>query len=137
LAVWSRWPDKLSLEEHVADERARHQPDAMEQADDLAAARMIRLSATEPAIRTAFLMTCDQAERELAPIIAHRLRCPADALDVKVHAAAVVAVVRVISEQDITAVLTGASSPVDDIYARIAKAVREATNGAIGGPVKL
>lgn len=136
LEAWQRWPNELTLEEHVAAERAHRQPSPQETADDQAAARLIALSRTEPAIRTAFLMSCDQLEHALAPIVARRLhRSPAD-LDVLVHASAITAVVRVISEQIIVAVVTrGERPPLDESYARITRAVHEATNGAIGGAV--
>ncbi|MGC4941072.1 TetR/AcrR family transcriptional regulator [Kribbella sp. DT2] len=136
LTVLRRWPAELSLEEHLVAERARYQPGPEEAADNLAAARMIVLSATEPAIRGAWLLACEQFERDLLPVVAGRMRRPADDPDLRVHAAAVAAVVRVISEEVLADVLAGADrARMDDPYPRMARAVGAATGFAIGDPV--
>ncbi|MEV6282713.1 helix-turn-helix domain-containing protein [Kribbella sp. NPDC051770] len=137
LATWRSWPDDLSLEEHVAAEEKRRNLSPQQQADDRAAAQMIVLSRTEPAIRTAFLMSSDLAERELAPIVARRLRRAPDDLDVLAHTAAINAVVRVISEEIIVGALTrDERSPLADSNARIINAVRTATSNLIGDPIR-
>ncbi len=136
LAAWQRWPLDISLADHIAHERAQRRPTPQEAADDKASAQMIVLSHTEPAIRTAFLMSCDELEQALAPVVARRLGLAPDHLDVLVHTSAITAVVRVISEQTIVAVIThGKRPPENKTYARITRAVHDATGGAIGGPV--
>jgi AcrR family transcriptional regulator len=135
LEGWRRWPDDRSLEDHVAAEQDERTPSAEELDDDRAAGKMIVLSRTEPAIRTAFLMACDQAERELVPIVAHRLRRPLDDVGVRVHAATITAVVRVVSEEQLVAVVAGDRARLSDPFARIVRGVREATGGAIGDPM--
>ena len=74
------WPPQLSLEVHFAAESNRfgHEASGVERMDTALAVKMIRLADTEPAIRTAWLMACDQVEREMAEIIAQRLRLPAE-----------------------------------------------------------
>ncbi|MFS8199838.1 TetR/AcrR family transcriptional regulator [Streptomyces sp. CWNU-52B] len=132
------WPPALSLEEHFAAETRKYgrEASAVEVADNTLAMKMILLADKEPAIRTAWLMACDQMEREMTEIIGPRLALPADDLDVRLHAAAAAAALRVISE-DIGAAILGGADPRDYIDApeRIARAVRRATGGAVGDPI--
>ena len=132
------WPPQLSLEVHFAAESNKFGREAsdVERMDTELAIKMIRLADTEPAIRTAWLMACDQVEREMAEIIAGRLGLPAEDLDVRLHAAAASAALRVLNEHIGAAILEG-TDPRDftDAPARIARAVRTATGGAVGDPV--
>ncbi|WP_413801226.1 TetR/AcrR family transcriptional regulator [Streptomyces iranensis] len=132
------WPPQLSLEAHFAAESSKFGREAsdVERMDTELAIKMIRLADTEPAIRTAWLMACDQVEREMAEIIAERLGLPAENLDVRLHAAAASAALRVLNEHIGAAILEG-TDPRDfaDAPARIARAVRTATGGAVGDPV--
>ncbi|MFD3521638.1 TetR/AcrR family transcriptional regulator [Streptomyces sp. NPDC058653] len=138
MAILASWPAHLSLEDHVTAETRRYgrQADPVDLADNALAMKMIRLADTEPALRTAWLMACDQMEREMAHLIAARLGTAADDLDVRLHAAAAAAALRVISE-DIGAALLAGADPADfsDAPARVAGALRRATGGAIGDPV--
>ncbi|MFF2643672.1 TetR/AcrR family transcriptional regulator [Streptomyces niveus] len=138
MATLRGWPSHLSLEEHFAAESSRYgrEADAVERADTALAVKMIRLADTEPAIRTAWLMACDQVEREMTEIIAHRLGLPADDLDVRLHGAAASAALRVINEEIGAALLAGVDPrEYADAPARVAHAVRRATGGAVGDPV--
>ncbi|WP_344566162.1 helix-turn-helix domain-containing protein [Streptomyces axinellae] len=133
-----RWPANLSLEEQFAAETERFGREATEelQVDIVLGVKMVRLGDTEPAIRTAWLMACDQVERELADIIAARLGRKADDLDVRLHAAAASAALRVINE-DVGAGLLDGVAPREyaDSPTLIANAVRRATGGAVGDAV--
>ncbi len=132
------WPPALSLEEHFAAESARYDREAgpVEVADNRLAMQMILLAEKEPALRTAWLMACDQVEREMAVIIAGRLELPADDLRVRLHAAAASAALRVINEDIGAAVLEGADARTfADTPERVAHAVRGATGGAVGDPI--
>ncbi|MGW6060690.1 TetR/AcrR family transcriptional regulator [Streptomyces sp. NPDC055189] len=132
------WPADLSLEEHFRTEasRFRREADAVELADNALAVRMIRLADTEPPLRTAWLMACDQVEREMAEIIAKRLGLPAEDLQVRLHAAAASAAVRILNEYIGAALLDGADpAEFADTPERLASAVRVATGGAVGDPV--
>ncbi|MFE2375835.1 TetR/AcrR family transcriptional regulator [Streptomyces sp. NPDC059398] len=132
------WPAHLSLEERFSEEVSRYgrEAGAVELADNALAMRMIRLADTEPALRTAWLMACDQVEREMAGIIAKRLGQPATDLQVRLHAAAASAAFRVLNE-DIGAALLDGADPAEfsDAPARVAAAIRRATGGAVGDPV--
>jgi AcrR family transcriptional regulator len=138
MSMLRSWPRDLSLEEHLAAETTRYGREAgdAERADDMLATKMILLAEREPAIRTAWLMACDQVEREMAEIIAVRLRLPADDLQVRLHAAAASAALRVINE-DIGAALLEGTDPREfaDAPERVARAVRNATGGAVGDPI--
>ncbi|MFF1923874.1 TetR/AcrR family transcriptional regulator [Streptomyces sp. NPDC058221] len=141
LSVLRRWPRRSSLEEHLTTEltRLRHEAPPVSLADEMLAMKMIRLADTEPALRTAWLMACDQTEQELCVIIGDRLERPADDLEVRMHAAAAAAVVRVLDEYIGAALLTGTDIPefedVKAIARRYAHAIRTATGGAVGDPV--
>ena len=132
------WPLELSLEDHLLAERDRYGREAggSEVADNALAMKMIRLADSEPALRTAWLMACDQLEREMADIIAKRLRLPADNMDVRLHAATASAILRVVSE-DIGARIQDGTDPKHfaDSPAYLANAIRRATGGSLGDPV--
>lgn len=132
------WPRQLSLEEHFAAEGNRFGREAtpVDMADTRLAMQMISLARKEPALRTAWLMACDQVEREMAGIIAARLALPVGDFQVRLHAAAASAALRVINEDVGAALLEGADArQFADAPARIAHAVREVTGGAVGDPV--
>jgi AcrR family transcriptional regulator len=136
VAVLRRWPRDVSLEAHLvawAKERPR---DPELQAYDEAVIKMTVLAEKEPDVRAAWLMANDRVERELVGVIANRLRRSADDLEVRLHAAATTAVLRVISE-DISAALMAGTEPssIGNPFERMARAVRVATGGAFGDPV--
>ncbi|WP_445518223.1 TetR/AcrR family transcriptional regulator [Streptomyces sp. NEAU-174] len=143
MSVLRSWPRQSSLEDHLATELAgfRHDTEKLpvDLADEMLAMKMIRLADTEPALRTAWLMACDQTERELCAIIADRLERPADDLEVRQHAAAAAAVVRVLEEHIGAAILAGADvtefTDVAAVSLRFARAIRTATGGVVGDPV--
>ncbi|MGJ3253175.1 MAG: hypothetical protein ACFE0J_18885 [Elainellaceae cyanobacterium] len=97
------------------------------------------LAKTEPAIRTAWLMACDQGEREFIAVIANRLQRSTDDIEVRMHAAAATSVLRVISEDVSAAALTGtAPAAIDTPLKRIdfiVRALYVATGGVVGDPV--
>lgn len=132
------WPAHLPLEEHFVAETHRYGREAspVERADTELAIKMIRLADTEPAIRTAWLMACDQVEREMGEIFAIRLRLPVEDLDVRLHAASASAALRVINE-DIGAGFLRGEDPKKyaDAPERVARVIRHATAGAVGDPV--
>jgi AcrR family transcriptional regulator len=135
--VLRSWPRQLSLEDHFAAEVAGYDVgDSTEVADVMLATRMVRLSDSEPALRTAWLMACDQVEREMIGIVAKRLARPADDVDVRIRGAAASAAFRVVNEQVGAAVLSGADlREFGDLPRLVARAVRDATGGAIGDPL--
>ncbi len=136
VAIMRRWPRERSLEDHLVAWVAERPRGSEQEADDWAARKMIVLAETEPDLRTAWLMACDQMERDLVGIIADRLERPADDVEVRLHAAAVTSVLRVIDEVGSAALIAGGDlAPIGDPIGRMAQAVRVATGGALGDPV--
>ncbi|MGW7352878.1 TetR/AcrR family transcriptional regulator [Streptomyces sp. NPDC054784] len=133
-----RWPADVSLEDHVTAEGRRYVRETADAdaADDVLAMKMVVLSTREPALRTAWLMACDQSEHDMAAIIAARLRLPPDDRRVRLHAAAASAAMRVTNEWVGAALLAGAD-PRDfaDTPHLVAHAVRTATGGALGDAI--
>ncbi|MGE0220192.1 TetR/AcrR family transcriptional regulator [Mycolicibacterium sp.] len=136
IALAQRWPDELSLAEHMAADMVRNPLTEQEIADEVAALRIATLSATEPALRTAYLMVHDEMERGFVPVVARRLRLPDDDLTARLCAAAVTAAFRVVDE-DVgrRAILEKEKVTQEEALALIDRAIRDATNGRLGGPV--
>ena len=139
LAVLRDWPPQSTLEDHFASELTRRSRNAnpAQAADDLLSVQMVELARTEPAIRSAWLMACDQVEIGMVAIIAARLPDVTNP-EVRVHAAAATAAVRVVNEDISTDLLAGEADRIDigAVSGRLARAVRTATGGAVGDPVR-
>jgi AcrR family transcriptional regulator len=136
IALARRWPAELSLAEHMAADTAANPLTEQELADEISALRIATMSATEPALRTAYLMVHDAMERGFVPVVARRLRLPEDDLTVRLCAAAVTGAFRVIDE-DVGHRLIVEKEEVSqqEALALIDRAIRDATNGRLGGPV--
>ena len=82
-------------------------------------------------------MACDRVERGMAAVIGARLRRAVDDPQVRLHAAAAGAVVRVINEDTSRDLLANRYDRVDarHMSQRLARAVRASTGGAVGDPV--
>ncbi|MEU0144625.1 TetR family transcriptional regulator [Streptomyces sp. NPDC006288] len=141
MTVLRGWPRETSIEDHLAAELVglRDGTRPVDLADEMLAMKMIRLADTEPALRTAWLMACDQVERQMCEIVGDRLDRPADDIEVRLHAAAAASVIRVLDEHIGTAVLAGADltqfGGVAAVTRRYAHAIRTATSGVVGDPV--
>lgn len=139
LAMLKSWPRALSLEEHygaVLSARAAGVGSDLA-AHDLILARTLELAKTEPAIRSVWLMACDEVEAQMVGIVADRLHRPIDDPEMRLHAAAATAVMRLINEDLATSLLADDSTGLDirRVAERLPRAVRAATGGAIGDPV--
>lgn len=136
LDVMGRWPGELSLAEHLAADILAHPMTPQDVEDEFSAMRIASMTPTEPALRTAYLMVHDEMERGLVPVIAKRLELPRNDLTVRLSAAAVTGAFRVIDEDVSTAVVVhGTTVGQTETLALIDRAIREATNGRLGGPV--
>ncbi|MGH3582408.1 MAG: TetR/AcrR family transcriptional regulator [Mycobacterium sp.] len=136
LASAHRWPHELSLIEHLAAEAITYPLSPQDIADEVAALRIATMSASDPALRTAYLMVHDEMERGLIPVIADRLDLAADDLTVRLCAATVTGAFRVIDEDVGRAVIIeGKKVSQDEAYGLIDRGIREATDGRLGGPV--
>ncbi|MBS1691119.1 MAG: TetR family transcriptional regulator [Actinobacteria bacterium] len=136
LASMCRWPPELSLAEHLAVDIIRHPLSPQDIEDELSAMRIATMTGSEPALRTAYLMVHDRMEAGLIPVIAGRLGLPDGDLTVRLCAAAVTGAFRVIDEDVSKAVIIdGKSVSQSEALALMDRAIREATNGRLGGPV--
>jgi AcrR family transcriptional regulator len=136
IGVLDRWPPELSLGEHVAADAAAHPFTPQDIDDEISAMRIATMTTKEPALRTAYLMVHDELERGFIPVVAKRLRLPADDLTVRLCAAATTAALRVVDEDVSTAVIVhGQEVSQQETLALIDRAVLDATNGRLGGPV--
>lgn len=105
-------------------------------ADEVSAMRIASMTASEPALRTAYLMVHDELERGFIPVIAKRLRMNPHDLTVRLCAAAVTGALRVIDEDvSIAVVAHGEKVSPQQTLALIDRAILGATNGRIGGPI--
>jgi AcrR family transcriptional regulator len=137
IALANRWPAELSLADHMAADMVQNPLTDREIADEVAALRIATMSASEPALRTAYLMVHDEMERGFIPVVARRLRLPEDDLTVRLCAAAVTGAFRVVDE-DVgrRAIIDKEKVTQQEALALIDRAIRDATNGRLGGPVE-
>jgi AcrR family transcriptional regulator len=95
--VLHAWPPELELIDHL---REAYTPvlDSSSDEDVDAVLSVVRLTHHEPALRAAYLMLRERAEDALADVLGPRLDLPADAIEVRVQAAAMSAVLRVATD---------------------------------------
>ncbi|GLY53055.1 TetR family transcriptional regulator [Lentzea sp. NBRC 102530] len=91
------WPRALELVDHL---REAYTPllDAASDEDIEAVLAVVRLTQNERALRAAYLMLRERAEDALADVLARRAGLPRDALEVRVQAAAMSAVLKVATD---------------------------------------
>jgi AcrR family transcriptional regulator len=136
IEVLHRWPDELSLAEHLAANAVDHPFTPQDVEDEVAAMRIAAMTSTEPALRTAYLMIHDDMERGLIPVLAKRLRLADDDLTVRLCAAAVTGAFRVVDEEVSRAIVVEKREIApEEVLALIDRAIRDATNDRLGGPV--
>lgn len=136
LASLDRWPFDLSLADHLAADIVRYPLSPQDIEDEIRGLRIAVMSQSEPALRTAYLMVHDKMEQGFIPVIAKRLNLSGDDLTVRLFAAAVTGAFRVVDEDVSRAVIVdGRAVTQTEALALIDRAIREATNGRLGGPV--
>ncbi|MEU9222165.1 hypothetical protein AB0D47_37200 [Streptomyces sp. NPDC048376] len=140
VALLRRWPRQVSLEDHIAAELSamqRIQPDPWEVSDFVSATQMITLAEREPAVRTAWLMTCYRVEKQLVLVVAERLRCPVDETKTRLLAAVVTAVLRLANEELGRALVAGwFPKDMRDVSQRMASVVSTVAVGRLGEAVR-
>ncbi|MDF2826387.1 MAG: TetR family transcriptional regulator [Mycobacterium sp.] len=136
LGMLGRWPDDLSLGQHLAADVVAHPFTPEELEDERRAMRIATMTDTEPALRTAYLMAHDELERGFIPVIAKRLRLAESDLTVRLCAATVTGALRVVDEDVSRAVIVDRREvTAEESLALIDSAIVDATNGRLGGPV--
>ncbi len=137
IEIAHRWPAELSLAEHLAANAVVHPLTQQDVDDEVAAMRIATMTSTEPALRTAYLMIHDEMEQGLIPVIAKRLRLADDDLTVRLCAAAVTGAFRVVDEEVSRAIVVDKREVTSEqALALIDRAIRDATNDRLGGPVE-
>ena len=136
ISIFNDWPPDLSLAEHLAAAGDSHPLTPQEVQDEVSAMRIATMTASEPALRTSYLMVHDRMEQGFIPVIADRLHLPVNDFTVRLCAAAVTGAFRVVDE-DVSVAVIVEQKPVapEEALALIDRAIREATNGRLGGPV--
>ncbi len=96
-AVLHTWPAEIELIDHL---RATYTPllDGASDDDIEALLEVVRLTQGERALRAAYLMLRERAEDALAEVLANRTGLPPDAMEIRVQAAAMSAVLKVASD---------------------------------------
>ncbi|MGB3485514.1 MAG: helix-turn-helix domain-containing protein [Mycobacterium sp.] len=136
LATLDRWPPQLALGEHVAADSAAHPLSPQDVEDARAALQIAAMSHREPALRTAYLMVHDELEQGFIPVIARRLKLSEDDVSVRICAATVTGAFRVIDEDVAqTVIVEGGTITQPEALAMLDRAILDATNGRLGGPV--
>ncbi|MCP2246501.1 TetR family transcriptional regulator [Lentzea aerocolonigenes] len=106
--VLRAWPPELELIDHL---RAAYSPVLPSSDEDVdAVLAVVRLTHDEPALRAAYLVLRERAEDALAEVLARRLGQPADAIEVRVQAAAMSAVLRVATDDVAQAAVEGVTT---------------------------
>ena len=106
--VLRAWPPELELIDHL---RAAYSPVVDSSDEDVdAVLAVVRLTHDEPALRAAYLVLRERAEDALAEVLARRLGQPADAIEVRVQAAAMSAVLRVATDDVAQASVEGVTT---------------------------
>jgi AcrR family transcriptional regulator len=136
VGMLERWPDELSLGEHLAADAVSHPFSPEDLEDERRAMRIATMTDSEPALRTSYLMVHDELERALVPVIAKRLRRGVEDLTVRLCAATVTGALRVIDEDVSRAVIVEHRTfTSEEAMSLIDTAILDATNGRLGGPV--
>ncbi|MGW6444094.1 TetR family transcriptional regulator [Lentzea sp. NPDC055074] len=118
------WPRELELVDHL---REAYSPllDVASDEDIEAVLAVVRLTHGERALRAAYLMLRERAEDALAEVLARRLGRSADAIDVRVQAAAMSAVLKVATDDIARATVAGLTrEALDGHREQIATALR-------------
>jgi AcrR family transcriptional regulator len=137
IGVLDRWPPDLSLGQHMLADAVDHPFSEQDVVDEVSAMRIASMTAAEPALRTAYLMVHDEMERGFIPVIARRLGLAEDDLTVRLCAAATTGALRVVDEDVSTAVVVhGTQVGQQEVLELIDRAILDATNGRLGGPVQ-
>jgi len=136
VGIWNRWPHELSLADHLAADSIAHPLSPRDIEDEVSAMRIATMSSSVPALRTAYLMVHDRMEQGFIPMIADRLHLSEDDLTVRLCAAATTGAFRVVDEDVSRAVIVdGKAITQAEALGLMDRAIREATNGRLGGPV--
>lgn len=136
-SVLREWPLQTSIEAYLHKAIRPFDQTPQEIADDVLAVRLVALLPAEPALRTAWLMSCHLGEEQLIDVVARRSKRPPGDFDVRLCAAAVMAALRVVDEDVSTAAITESRKfALPEIIDQMAMAIRTASTLPICDPVE-
>lgn len=128
-----RWPRDASIETFLRTMDLDYRQDIT---DGILAARLIATLRDEPALRSAWLMSCQIAEEQLAGLVRDRAGEGVDPFDVRLCAATIMAAIRTIDEEMCTAVIKHRRRfTLDEVLDQMARTIRRASTLPICDPV--
>lgn len=135
IGILRRWPLAMSIEQYLHAKLPILDFSEQEVADDLAAVRLIALLPHEPALKTAWLMACAQAEGDYLPVVARRSGRLPDDFELRLCVATTLTAMRLFHEEFSAAVTDGRALSVDLVAGRLAAVIRAASTLPICDPV--
>lgn len=131
-----KWPRQLSIEEYLRFTMLSFVEDDDAMRDAVAAVRIIALLPKEPALRSAWLMACSEAEEQMIRVIAARTGRSHQEFEVRLCAAAIVSALRLVDEEISLAVIHDRQHiELPEATDRMAAAIRAASILPICDPV--
>ncbi len=132
----SAWPLDVSIEAYLHAVVRPQDQTPREIADDILAVRLVALLPKEPALRSAWLMSCHAAEETIIEMVARRTKRWATDFDVRLCGAAVMTALRIVDEDIATAAITDRRAfTLPEVIDRMAEAIRTASTLPICDPV--
>jgi AcrR family transcriptional regulator len=134
--ILRRWPRDVSIEDlfHASFGPGNQSPQDI--ADDILVVKLLARLPEEPALRTAWLMSCHLGEEHLIGILAERLDRPRGDFEIRLCAATVMAAIRVVDETvSLAAVKYGLKTTVAEVNEHLAQAIRKASTLPFCDPV--
>lgn len=132
--VLRAWPLEIGLADYLTAASVPGPADFS--TDDIAAMRIVVMGFDEPALRSAWLMVCDEAEREAAAVFAPRIGLPADADAARQVAASISGAIRAQSDAMSRDYVTAGIIPrSEDVLEQLVTAIVDASNGRVGPAV--
>ena len=126
--ILRQWPRDAAIEELFHARLGPDKTSPQDLADDILVVRLLAKLPEEPALRSAWLMSCQLGEEHLIEIIAERLDRPRGDFDVRLCAATVMAAIRIVDETvSLAAVKHGLKTTTAEINEHLAQAIRKAS----------
>jgi hypothetical protein len=117
----------MSIEELFAAHLGPDKQAAEDAADDILIVRLLARLPEEPALRSAWLMSCQISEEHLIEIIAQRLDRPRGGLEARLCAATMTAAIRIVDETvSLAAAKHRLKTTTAEVNQHLAKAIRKA-----------
>jgi AcrR family transcriptional regulator len=124
-ALLKQWPKTESIDQFLARSMAAFVSDDAFVRDSIAAVRILAVLHREPALRSAWLMACHEAEMELVGVVADRASRASEDFEVRLCTASITAAMRLVDEEISSAVINDRMHvSSEEATARIVSAIR-------------